>query len=503
MTARALMVQGTSSSAGKSLLVAALCGIYARRGVRVAPFKSQNMSNNAAVCPDGSEIGRAQAVQALAAGIELSPDINPILIKPEADAFSQVILMDKPYNRLTASAYYDHKQVFWGYVTSALDRLRAKFDLVIIEGAGSPVEINLKAGDIVNMAVARYAEAPVLLVGDIDRGGIFAQLLGTLWLLEPDERRLVRGLIANKFLGDPNLFTDGIRILEERGRVPVLGVIPYLKDLHIPEEDAVALDSQLARQKTPGATIDLAVIHLPHISNFDDFDPFHADPGVSVRYVAEPSAFGQPDAIILPGTKSTVADLNWLHATGLAGTILESASEGGAVVGVCGGYQMFGQSICDPDGVESTMENVAGLGLLPTRTIFEQQKATYQACARVLRPTAWMTGITGQAIEGYEIHMGRTEGNNPWLEITLRNGSPASVMDGAISPDGRIWGSYLHGYFSNTDFRRAWLRSIGWQLHPMRVPGPVEDSYQALVKLADAVEAALDMQKLEKILWDG
>jgi adenosylcobyric acid synthase len=286
MTARVLMVQGASSSAGKSLLVAGLCRSFARRGIDVAPFKAQNMSNNAAVCPDGSEIGRAQAVQALAAGVPLSADLNPVLIKPEADTRSQVIVMGRPFKTLEALEYYDYKQTLWSYVTAALDRLRSNHELVIIEGAGSPVELNLKANDIVNMAVARYAQAAVLLVGDIDRGGIFPQLLGTLWLLEPEERRLVRSLVVNKFRGDPALFTEGIRILEEKSGLPVLGVIPYLKDLHIPEEDAVALETdELCPTDGNSDHIDIAIIHLPRISNFDDFDPFRSNPGVQVRYV--------------------------------------------------------------------------------------------------------------------------------------------------------------------------------------------------------------------------
>jgi adenosylcobyric acid synthase len=312
------MIQGTSSSAGKSLLVTALCRIYARRGVRVAPFKAQNMSNNAGVCPDGSEIGRAQYVQALAAGIEPHVEINPILIKPEADARAQVVLMGRPLDTFSARDYYLQKEILWDQARSALDSLRQRYELVVIEGAGSPVEINLRDGDIVNMAIARYANSPVLLVGDIDRGGIFAQLLGTLWLLEPDERNLVRGLVINKFRGDLGLFNDGVQIIEERGGTPVLGIIPYLKDLNIPDEDAVALDRPEAQRARPGVQIDIAVIHLPLISNFDDFDPFVVEPGVSVRYVNSLNALGKPDAIILPGTKSTVADLEWLRATGMA-----------------------------------------------------------------------------------------------------------------------------------------------------------------------------------------
>lgn len=358
MTARVLMVQGASSSAGKSLLVAGLCRIFARRGLRVAPFKAQNMSNNAAVCPDGAEIGRAQAVQALAAGVPLSADLNPVLIKPEADTRSQVIVMGRPFKTLGAVEYYDYKQILWGYVTAALDRLRLDHELVIIEGAGSPVELNLKENDIVNMAVACYAQAAVLLVGDIDRGGIFAQLLGTLWLLEPEERQLVRGLVVNKFRGDPALFTDGICILEQKSGLPILGVIPYLKDLHIPEEDAVALETDTSvpsSEKTD--LIDIAILHLPRISNFDDFDPFRSDPGVRVRYVNSPRELGQPDAVILPGTKSTSADLEWLRRSGLAEPILQFARQGGAVVGICGGYQMLGTALHDPQQVEISAGN--------------------------------------------------------------------------------------------------------------------------------------------------
>src|SRR5947209_3678782 len=279
MPARGLMGQGASSSAGKSLLTAALCRIFARKGVRVAPFKAQNMSNNAAVCPDGAEIGRAQAVQAAAAGVAPSADMNPVLLKPEADARSQVIVLGRHWQTLRAATFYRRKEELWPVVTAALDRLRSAFDLVLIEGAGSPVELNLRALDIVNMAVARHARAPVLLVGDIDRGGIFPQLLGTLWLLEPEDRPRVRGLVVNKFRGDPALFADGVRILEERGGVPVLGVVPYLPALGLPEEDSVALDGASPRT---AAAIDIAVIQLPHIANFDDFDPLRAESGVGL-----------------------------------------------------------------------------------------------------------------------------------------------------------------------------------------------------------------------------
>jgi adenosylcobyric acid synthase len=502
MTARTLMIQGTSSSAGKSLLVTALCRIYARQGWRVAPFKAQNMSNNAAVCPDGSEIGRAQFVQALAAGIEPCVEINPVLIKPEADARAQVIVMGRPLDTFSAQDYYRQKEILWSHVHTALDSLRQRYELVIIEGAGSPAEINLRAGDIVNMAVARYANSPVLLVGDIDRGGIFAQLLGTLWLLEPEERALVRGLVINKFRGDLALFGDGARIIEAKGGTPVLGIVPYLKDLYIPEEDAVALDRPQAQRLRPAVQTDIAVIHLPLISNFDDFDPFNTDPGVSLRYVNGMHSLGEPDAIILPGTKSTVADLEWLRATGLAQAIVDYAQKGGALAGICGGYQMLGDLILDPHHVESDRDSTPGLGLLPIQTHFASKKATYQAQARLNFPRGWLAEVNGLSLEGYEIHMGRTQGNDPWLEIRSRNGQAAHDPDGAISPDGRIWGCYLHGLFANRTVRHAWLHSLGWKGSPASQSPTSDLLSQALDRLADAVEGALDMGQLEKIVWE-
>ena len=519
------MIQGASSSVGKSLLVTALCHIFSRRGVRVTPFKAQNMSNNAAVCPDGSEIGRAQYVQALAAGIAPGVEVNPVLIKPEANARAQVVVMGKPFVTLEAGDYYGHKQELWKQVTVALDCLRTLYDLVVIEGAGSPAELNLRSGDIVNMAVARYAKSPVLLVGDIDRGGIFAQLLGTLWLLEPEERALVRGLVVNKFRGDLSLFQDGVRILEDRGGVPVLGVIPYLQDLCIPEEDAVALETLFSYEcsqsiESRATVIDIAILRLPLISNFDDFDPFRMDAGVRIRYVTSPDELGRPNAIIIPGTKSTVADLAWLRSRKLDQALIGYARNGGALVGVCGGYQMLGQVICDPQGVEAQAEITPGLGLLPVETIFLSEKTATQvrACIRMKPyPAAgsnWLTSIQGQEIEGYEIHMGTTLSTSPWLEIIARNGDSVSVMDGAISLDGRIWGTYLHGIFANQNLRHAWLKSLSWRadstplknshIEPFSVAeiGSGDSFMNAISRLTDAVEAALDMTRLEKIIWE-
>ena len=366
MTAKVLMIQGSSSSAGKSLLVMALCRIYARQGINVSPFKAQNMSNNAAVCADGSEIGRAQALQAAASGIAPTADMNPVLIKPEADSRSQIILMGRPWQTLEAKTYYEKKQILWGHVTQSLDRLREAYELIIIEGAGSPVELNLKHGDIVNMAVARYLSSPVLLVGDIDRGGIFAQLLGTLWLLDSKERDLLRAFVVNKFRGDLSLFQDGIQIIEQKGGIPVLGVIPYLRGLSLPDEDAVSVEAaSRAAQPASIAQTDIAILALPRIANFDDFDALRAEPGVHIRHVDSLEQLGKPHAIIIPGTKSTMADLEWLRQTGLAGAVIKFAQNGGEVVGICGGYQMLGTVIRDPEHLESRLDSMPGLGLLP------------------------------------------------------------------------------------------------------------------------------------------
>jgi adenosylcobyric acid synthase len=499
MTAPVIVVLGTSSSAGKSLLVTALCRIYARRGYRVAPFKAQNMSNNAAVCPSGAEIGRAQAVQAAAAGIEPTADMNPVLLKPEAEARSQVVLMGRPLRTESAEAYYQRRDHIWASVTQSLDTLRDEHELVIVEGAGSPVELNLKDRDIVNMAVARYAEAPVLLVGDIDRGGIFAQLLGTLWLLEPEEQDLVKGFIINKFRGDLTLFDDGIRILEERGGMPVVGVIPYLPDLTIPEEDAVALDGHSGAPTCEEGVVDIAVIKLPRISNFDDFDPLQAERGVSLRYVSTPAELGEPDAVIIPGTKSTAADLAWLHRQGLAAPITDLAARGTAVVGICGGYQMLGRSIRDPEGVESRVTEIDGLALLPTETTFDSRKETHQVVAEITSASGWLSQASRWQLEGYEIHMGATQASQSWLRITHRSGRPVDVPDGAVSSDARIWGCYLHGLFANQQFRRAWLASLGWTLQtaPLNTATSIELAFD---RLADEVSEALDIDWLDGLI---
>jgi adenosylcobyric acid synthase len=505
MAAKALMVQGTSSSVGKSLVVTALCRLFARRGVRVAPFKAQNMSNNAAVCPDGAEIGRAQAVQAAAAGLVPTADMNPVLLKPEADSRSQVIVQGRPWQTLSAGNYYRRKEHLWPIITAALDRLRDEYELVLIEGAGSPVELNLRSGDLANMSLARYARSPVLLVGDIDRGGIFAQLLGTVSLLEADEQKLVRGLVVNKFRGDRVLFRDGVRILEERSGLPVLGVVPFLRDFSIPEEDAVALDA--ARVAHP-AKRNIVVIRLPHIANFDDFDPLQAEAHVCLRYADSVAALGRPQAIILPGTKSTLADLDWLHERGLATAIQHLAASGTAVVGICGGYQMLGRKVRDPEGVEAGGGERAGLGLLPVETIFAPTKATFQAEATITSEIGWLRAVSGTILSGYEIHMGRTPSEQPWLTITRRNSERCHHADGALSTDGRVWGCYLHGLFSHDGFRAAWLRSLTAPTGSLSESEYPNVSYELLLRQAfdrwaDVLERELDLTRLEQIIAGG
>lgn len=488
MTAPVIMVLGTASSVGKSVLVTALCRLARQRGLRVAPFKAQNMSNNAAVTADGREIARSVAVQAAAAQIEPTVEMNPILIKPEGQRRSQIVVEGRPWRTLDALDFWRRKEMLWEIVTRNLDALRARCDLVIAEGAGSPVELNLKAGDIVNMRVARYVGARCVLVGDIDTGGIFAQLLGTLMLLEPEERELVQGLLVNRFRGDPALFEDGVRILEQRSGLPVLGVIPWFEDLHLPEEDAVALErgNRLARD---GLTI--AVIHLPAIANFDDFDPLAREPGVTLRYITHPNDLSDAVAVILPGTKHTLAARRWLRERGFDVALHQFP---GSIVGICGGYQLLGERISDPLGVEGQGGDEPGLGLLPVETIFSATKLTVQADAVSRAPWA-----VGARLHGYEIHMGRTrsiDADRPLITVTQRGADAVEEHDGHISKDGRVWGCYLHGIFANGAFRRGWLQRLGW--HPGEELNPSTDPFD---HLAQHVAAAIG-EKQVRWLFD-
>ena len=468
MSASVLMVQGTMSSAGKSLMVAALCRIFKQDGWRVAPFKAQNMALNSFATRDGREIGRAQAMQADAAGVDVTVEMNPVLIKPEADSFAQIIVMGKPWARLPAGEYMRRRAELWTIVTHALDSLRAEYDLVVIEGAGSPAELNLRRGDLVNMAIADYANAPVLLVGDIDRGGIFAQLLGTHMLLEERERSLIKGFIVNKFRGEPRLFEDGVRILEARSGVPVVGVIPFVHDLRIADEDSAMLD-EMPRTARADATLDIAVIHLPHMSNFDDFDPLRTEADVAVRFVDRVEDLQSADLVILPGTKTTIADLVFLRARGLAIGILELARAGTPVLGICGGYQMLGAKIYDPLRAESNKVEVNGLGLLPVVTTFAADKQTVRAQGNIAVDRGLFAQARGRQVTGYEIHMGQTHVQaEPLIHVTARGETAVDDSDGATDASGWIAGTYFHGLFDNDGLRDALLTNLAARKHLTR-----------------------------------
>jgi adenosylcobyric acid synthase len=506
MAARVLMVQGTMSSVGKSLLVAALCRIFRQDGWRVAPFKAQNMALNSYVTADGLEVGRAQAMQAAAAGVDVTVEMNPVLIKPEADAFGQYVVLGRPWARMAARDYFGRRRELWGSVTGALDQLRAEYELVMIEGAGSPAEVNLQRGDIVNMAVAEYADAPVLLAGDIDRGGVFAQLLGTLMLLKPDERARVRGLIVNKFRGDPALFEDGVRILADRGGVPVLGVVPFVPDLGIADEDSVALDDRAAALDRPEAArdrLDIVVVRLPHMSNFDDFDPLRAERDVAVRFVARVGDLGAPDLVILPGTKTTVADLAWLRERGLAERVVALARGGTPLLGICGGYQMLGAAIHDPEAVESDARHAEGLGLLPVETTFAAEKRTVRAAGRLLADAGLFADAEGLAVRGYEVHMGHTSAHaaiEPLIRLEARGGAATDAPDGAVAPGGWLAGTYLHGLLDDDGLRRALLANLAARRGYRRVGGVAFGREAAYDRLADVVRASLDMARLREII---
>ena len=504
MTAKLLMLQGTASSVGKSLLVAALCRIFRQDGLRVAPFKAQNMSNNAFVTEEGGEIGRAQAVQAHAAQVAPHVDMNPILLKPQAEARSQVVVLGKASETLSAREYYQRKQELWPVVTDALERLRTSHDVVIIEGAGSPAEINLKQYDIVNMRVARETEAPVILVGDIDRGGVFAHLVGTLELLEQEERALVRGLLINKFRGDKSLLTDGLTFIQERTGAPVLGVVPYLRDHGVPEEDSVALDNAIqADGRGNEALLDIVVIRLPHIANTNDFEALAAEPAVHLRYVSDPAALGDPDLVILPGSKSTIEDLLQLRKRGLAKQLMLRAGEHKPILGVCGGYQMLGYVIRDPNRVESAKKEAPGLGLLPIETVFQARKITEQVEGTTAASPGMLSGASGSTARGYEIHSGVSTTLSavaPLFRLSSRGGNPCDELDGAVSPDGTIAGTYMHGLFDEADFRQAFLRAVARHKGLPDLPLPEQPSLDTLLdRLAAQVRANLDMRQVYQI----
>ncbi|MBI5042328.1 MAG: cobyric acid synthase [Nitrospirae bacterium] len=453
--AKSIMFQGTGSSVGKSLLVAGFCRILKEDGFKVAPFKSQNMALNSFVTKSGGEIGRAQATQAEAAGIEPTVDMNPILLKPTSDKGSQVIIHGKVYDNMSASEYHAFKKEAVRFVLDSYKRLSEEYDVIVIEGAGSPAEINLKDNDIANMSLAELIDAPVFIIGDIDRGGVFASLVGTMELLSDSEQDRVKGFIINKFRGDKNLLNPGLKYLEGRTNKPVLGVVPYIKDIILPDEDGVVLEGKGQGSGGKGKQINIAVVKLPRISNFTDLDAFKNEPDVSVRYISEPAELDNADAVIIPGSKNTIDDLCYLWDKGIAEAIIEYAKRGGVVVGVCGGYQMLGLKISDPYKMESDKEDIKGLGLLPVETVLEKEKITHQVEALSL--------INSAKVHGYEIHMGRTKSVqdiNPAFNIVKRGSENIKQNDGAVSKDGSIWGAYIHGLFDSDEFRQAFLNSL-------------------------------------------
>ena len=448
-----LAVLGTGSDVGKSVIACALCRIFSDLGLSVAPFKAQNMSNNSGVTPEGLEMGRAQIVQAEAARIPPHTDMNPVLLKPVSNVGSQVIVNGRPWMDAAARDYYARRDELFGVARAALARLRAGRDLVVMEGAGSCAEVNLMAHDIVNLRMARAAGAPVILVADIDRGGVFAQIVGTLACLEPEDRDLIAGFVINRFRGDLSLFADGARWIAERTGKPVFGVLPWFTDFRIDAEDSVTLERPDAdRPPRPGEAL-IGVIRLPHISNFTDFDPLAEIPGCRPRYLGEARDLRDFAAIILPGSKNTRGDLAWLEKSGWAEGLAAYRAAGGHILGICGGYQMLGESVEDPEGFEGEPGASRGLGLLPIRTVLRSPKTTTRARFR------W-----GEARgEGYEIHMGVTtvpEGAS-LLRVESRNGEAVHDLDGCASPDGRVLGCYLHGLFDNPDCVRRWLAGLG------------------------------------------
>jgi adenosylcobyric acid synthase len=497
-----LMIQGTMSSAGKSLITAGLCRVFARKGYRVAPFKSQNMSLNSFITDDGLEMGRAQVMQAEAAGIRPQAAMNPILLKPSNDVASQVIVNGKVRANLSAREYFRYKKSLVPDIIAAFRSLEKQADLILVEGAGSPAEINLKQDDIVNMGLAKLLGSNVLLVGDIDRGGVFAQLYGTAALLEPDEQARLRGLIINKFRGDKSILDPGIAEIERRTGIPVLGVIPYLH-LSLDDEDSLS-----ARLETPApgsaaeaarqTALDIAVIRLPHISNFTDFDVFDEFADVSVRFADDAGALGHPDLVCLPGSKNTLGDLAWLKQRGLADAVRRLARDGVPIIGICGGYQMLGQSVSDPERVETpegAPNEAAGLGLLPAVTVLAGTKTTRQTHGVIPRLTGTFAGMSGKPFEGYEIHMGVT---------TDETKAPAVFLS-----SGNVLGTYIHGLFDKKESSEALVNLLYEKKKKTRAPErePILDYREfresQYDRLADALEKHMDIDAVQKLFVDA
>lgn len=505
---KVIMIQGTMSNAGKSLIAAGLCRIFRQDGYRVAPFKSQNMALNSFVTKEGLEMGRAQVVQAEAAGIEPLVCMNPILLKPTDNEGSQVIVNGRPIGNMKARDYFAYKRELIPVIREAFRQLEEIADIIVIEGAGSPAEINLKENDIVNMGLAEMVDAPVLLVGDIDRGGVFAQLLGTVMLLEDGERERIGGLIINKFRGDASLLDSGIEMLEERGGIPVAGVVPYM-DIRVEDEDSLSgrLTSGSSGAVSAGKSlIDIAVVRLPRISNFSDMDVFEQFPDVSVRYAGRASELGNPDLIVIPGSKSTISDLEWLKERGFEERIRSCSEAGIPVFGICGGYQMLGSGVSDPEGVEGGGA-VEGLGLLPVRTVLAGDKKTEQFRGRFEGADGIFANLAGLEIEGYEIHMGRT-----YADPGPYGDGGASGITGFTSEDtgvccGNVYGTYIHGIFDRGEVAETIVKALADRKGICLTKSEAEDHRDFKEKeydrLADILRDSLDMDRIYGMLREA
>jgi adenosylcobyric acid synthase len=487
-----LSVLGTGSDVGKSIIATALCRIFSDMGLRVAPYKAQNMSNNSGVTPEGLEMGRAQIVQAEAARTPPHVDMNPILLKPTSDVGSQIVLMGKAVSNATARDYHERKQSFQEIVNGSLDRLKADFDLIVMEGAGSCAEVNLMENDIVNLSMADYARAPVILVGDIHKGGIFAQMVGTLACLPEHYQSLIAGFIINRFRGDITLFKDGKKWIEERTGKPVFGVVPWFSHFKIEAEDSVVIENPSTASIKTQPLPALAVIRIPHISNFTDFDPLINTPGLNVYFVEKVQDLSLCNGVIIPGSKNTRFDLQWLHDTGWTQQLQSYAKAGGHLLGICGGYQMLGAVVQDPEGTEAKPGNTPGLSLLPIETVLKAPKTTTRSRFR------W-DNIQGT---GYEIHMGQsilTDGH-PLFRMIERNGTPSQDTDGCRSVNGNVMGTYIHGLFDTPDVTRRWLETIGLPDIAVSESGGYQERDQAYDLLAEHFKAHVDMEAISRLV---
>lgn len=502
---KSLMLQGTASSVGKSILTAAFCRIFKEDGYKTAPFKSQNMALNSYITEEGLEMGRAQVVQAEASCQKPCVLMNPILLKPTTDKKSQVILKGKVYGNLSAIEYHNFKPKLKELVKDTYDRLSKENDIVVLEGAGSPAEINLRENDLVNMGMAEISDSPVIIVGDIDRGGVFASIYGTIMLLTEEERKRVKGIIINKFRGDVEILKPGIKMLEDLINIPVLGVVPYT-DIQIEDEDSLA--ERFRRRGEGEGEINVEVLYLPRVSNFTDFNVFETQKDVNLRYVMRGESIGNPDILIIPGSKNTIEDLVYLRNSGLEEQILRLNKKGKIIVGICGGYQILGTKIKDPHKTESGIDEINGLGLLNTETIFEENKTTTQIEGKILMGNnGILEKINSYKVTGYEIHMGQTkllEGTSPFIKIDKRLNDKVEVFDGGVNEKGNVFGTYIHGIFDNISFTRDILNRVREEKGLEKIESSVESFNEfkeiQYKKLAKIVRNNIDMKKIYEIV---